>query len=108
MKNAIESFKELADYGEETGVRVTIENHWGLAAGLVNILLILNEVNSLYLESSPDSCNREHEYMLYHGLEMLVPGVTSKVHAKWWICLFFQQSRRKFFLTMLHLHTLNC
>ena len=33
LKNAIESFKEMADYGEKVGVKVTIENHWGLAAG---------------------------------------------------------------------------
>jgi sugar phosphate isomerase/epimerase len=84
MKNAIESFKELADYGEKTGIRVTIENHWGLAAEPANIIVILNEVNSPWLESSPDFCNWEHEYMLYHGLEMLVPRATSMVHAKRW------------------------
>jgi sugar phosphate isomerase/epimerase len=84
MKNAIESFKELADYGEKTGVRVTIENHWGLAADPTNIIIILNEVNSPYLESSPDFCNWEHEYMLYNGLEILVPRATSMVHAKRW------------------------
>jgi sugar phosphate isomerase/epimerase len=84
MKNAIESFKELVDYGEKTGIRVTIENHWGLAAEPANIIVILNEVNSPWLESSPDFCNWEHEYMLYHGLEMLVPRATSMVHAKRW------------------------
>ncbi len=84
MKNAIESFRELADYGEKTGVKVTIENHWGLAADPTNIIIILNEVNSPYLESSPDFCNWEHEYMLYNGLEILVPRATSMVHAKRW------------------------
>ncbi len=84
LKNAIESFKELADYGEKTGVKITIENHWGLAAHPQNIIIILNEVNSPYCEASPDYCNWEHEYMLYHGLEMLVPKATSMVHAKRW------------------------
>ena len=37
LKNAIESFKEMADYGEKVGVKVTIENHWGLAANPINI-----------------------------------------------------------------------
>ncbi|NLN31854.1 MAG: TIM barrel protein [Bacteroidales bacterium] len=84
IEKAIESFKELADYGEKTGVKVTIENHWGLAANPVNILIILNEVNSPFCEASPDFCNWEHEYMLYHGLEMLVPRAESMVHAKRW------------------------
>ncbi len=84
LRNAIESFKELTDYGEKTGVKVTIENHWGLAAHPQNILVIINEVNSPYCEAAPDYCNWEHEYMLYHGLEMLIPKATSMVHAKRW------------------------
>jgi sugar phosphate isomerase/epimerase len=85
LRNAIESFKELADYGEKSGVRVTIENHWGIAAHPVNIIIILDEVNSPYCEASPDFCNWEHELMLYHGLDLLVPKATSMVHAKRWI-----------------------
>jgi len=84
LKYAIESFKELADYGEKTGIIVTIENHWGLAADPVNIIIILNEVNNPYCEASPDFCNWEHEYMLYNGLELLIPRATSMVHAKRW------------------------
>jgi len=84
LKNAIESFKELADYGGKTGVKVTIENHWGLAADPVNIIIILNEVNNPYCEASPDFCNWEHEYMLYNGLGLLVPRASSMVHAKRW------------------------
>jgi len=84
LKNAIESFRELADYGAKAGVKVTIENHWGLAADPVNIIIILNEVNNPYCEASPDFCNWEHEYMLYNGLELLVPRATSMVHAKRW------------------------
>jgi sugar phosphate isomerase/epimerase len=30
LRKCIESFKELADYGEKVGVKITIENHWGL------------------------------------------------------------------------------
>ncbi len=84
LRNAIETFKELADYGEKSGVIVTIENHWGLAADPMNIIIILNEVNSPYLEAAPDFCNWEHEYMLYHGLEVLTPRATSMIHAKRW------------------------
>ncbi len=84
LKAGIESFKELADYGEEMGVKVTIENHWGLSAHPMNVLIILNEVNSAYCEASPDYCNWEHEYMLYHGLEALIPYASSMCHAKRW------------------------
>jgi len=85
LKSAIESFKVLAAHGEKRGVKVTIENHWGLAAEPMNVRIILNEVNSPYCEASPDFCNWEHEYMLYHGLEALIPYASSMVHAKRWI-----------------------
>ncbi len=84
LKNSIESFKELADYGGKAGVKVTIENHWGLAADPVNIIIILNEVNSPWCEASPDFCNWEHEYMLYNGLDILVPRASTMIHAKRW------------------------
>lgn len=84
LKNSIESFKEMADYGEEVGVKVTIENHWGLAANPINIRIIINEVNSPWCETSPDFCNWEHEYMLYNGLEVIIPMATSMCHAKRW------------------------
>ena len=84
LKKAIESFKELADYGEKAGVKVTIENHWGLAANPMNIRIIINEVGSPYCEASPDFCNWEHEFMLYNALEILAPLATSMVHAKRW------------------------
>jgi sugar phosphate isomerase/epimerase len=84
IKNCIESFKEMADYGEKVGVKVTIENHWGLASNPMNIRIILDEVNNRYCEASPDYCNWEHEYMLYHGLEAIIPYATTMVHAKRW------------------------
>jgi hypothetical protein len=84
LKNAIESFKEMADYGEKVGVKVTIENHWGLAANPMNIIIILKEVNSRFLESSPDFSNWEYDYLLYHGLEVLIPFAKSMCHAKRW------------------------
>jgi sugar phosphate isomerase/epimerase len=84
IRKAIESFRELADHGERVGVKVTIENHWGLAADPMNIRVIIREVASRWCEASPDFCNWEHEYMLYHGLEVLAPLASSMVHAKRW------------------------
>ena len=84
LKAAIESYKEMADFGGNLGIRVTIENHWGLAADPQNIRIILDEVNHPYCEASPDFCNWEHEYMLFHGLKALAPYAHTNVHAKYW------------------------
>jgi sugar phosphate isomerase/epimerase len=84
IRNAVESFKEMADHAGKVGVKVTIENHWGLSADPMNMRIILDEVNHPYCEASPDFCNWEHEYLLYHGLEALMPYTHTTVHAKYW------------------------
>jgi sugar phosphate isomerase/epimerase len=84
LKNAIESFKEMAEYGGKAGVKVTIENHWGLSADPMNVRIILDEVKHPFCEASPDFCNWEHEYMLFHALEALAPYTHTTVHAKYW------------------------
>ena len=84
LKAAIESYKAMADYGGKLGIRVTIENHWGLAADPMNVRTIIDEVNHPYCEASPDFCNWEHDYMLVHGLKALAPYAHTNVHAKYW------------------------
>jgi sugar phosphate isomerase/epimerase len=84
LANCIESMKELADYGGKVGVKVTLENHWGLTANPMNIRIVLDEVNHPFCEASPDFCNWEHEYMLYNGLKALAPYAHTVVHAKYW------------------------
>jgi sugar phosphate isomerase/epimerase len=81
---AIESYKEMADFGGNLGIRVTIENHWGLAADPINIRTIIDEVNHPYCEASPDFCNWEYDYMLIHGLKAVAPYAHTNVHAKYW------------------------
>jgi hypothetical protein len=84
LNAAIESYKEMADFGGNLGIKVTIENHWGLAADPMNIRIILDTVNHPYCEATPDFCNWEHEYMLFNGLKALAPYATSNSHAKYW------------------------
>ncbi|HEY7306430.1 MAG TPA: TIM barrel protein [Bryobacteraceae bacterium] len=84
LANCIESFKEMADYGGKVGVKVTLENHWGLTANPMNIRIIIEEVNHPFCEASPDFCNWEHEYLLFHGLQDLAPYAHTNVHAKYW------------------------
>jgi len=81
---AIESYKEMADYGGNLGIKVTFENHWGLAADPMNIRIMLDTINHPYCEASPDFCNWEHEYMLFNGLKALAPYSHTNVHAKYW------------------------
>jgi hypothetical protein len=84
LDKCIESFKEMADYGGKLGVKVTLENHWGLTANPINIRIIVEEVNNPFCEASPDFCNWEHEYLLFHGLQDLAPYAHTNVHAKYW------------------------
>jgi hypothetical protein len=84
MNAAIESYKEMADYGGNLGIKVTFENHWGLAADPMNLRIMIDTINHPYCEASPDFCNWEHEYMLFNGLKALAPYATSNCHAKYW------------------------
>src|SRR4051812_4680575 len=84
LNAAIESYKEMADYGGNLGIKVTFENHWGLAADPMNIRIMLDTINHPYCEASPDFCNWEHEYMLFNGLKALAPYAHTNVHAKYW------------------------
>jgi sugar phosphate isomerase/epimerase len=84
MAAAIESYKEMADFGGKLSIRVTLENHWGLAADPMNIRTIIDEVKNPFCEASPDFCNWEHEYMLFNGLKALAPHSHTNVHAKYW------------------------
>ena len=84
LRHCIESFKAMADYGSKVGVKVTLENHWGLTANPIHIRIIVDEVGSPFCEASPDFCNWEHEYLMYNGLKALAPYAKTNVHAKYW------------------------
>jgi hypothetical protein len=84
LNAAIESYKEMADFGGNVGIKATFENHWGLAADPMNIRIMIDTVNHPYCDATPDFCNWEHEYMLFNGLKALAPYSTSNVHAKYW------------------------
>jgi sugar phosphate isomerase/epimerase len=84
LDQCIKSFRELAEYGEKVGVIISIENHWGLCANPMNIKIVIDEVNHPYCEATPDFCNWEHEYHLFHGLEVLMPYTHHHIHAKYW------------------------
>jgi sugar phosphate isomerase/epimerase len=84
MNAAIESYREMADFGGNLGIKVTFENHWGIAADPMNLRIIIDTINHPYCDATPDFCNWEHEYMLFNGLKALAPYSSSNVHAKYW------------------------
>jgi len=57
LKQCIKSFKELAAEAEAYGVRIVIENHWGVSADPQNIVRIIEEVGSDHLGTLPDFGN---------------------------------------------------
>jgi sugar phosphate isomerase/epimerase len=84
MDQAIKSYSEMAAHGAKVGVKVTLENHWGLTANPINIRTIIEEVNSRWCEASPDFGNWEHKYLVYHALNDLAPYAHTTCHAKFW------------------------
>jgi sugar phosphate isomerase/epimerase len=84
LEAAIDSYREMADFGGNLGIKVTFENHWGLAADPMNLRIIIDTINHPYCDATPDFCNWEHDYMLFNGLKALAPYSSSNVHAKYW------------------------
>ena len=84
LNAAIESYKEMADYGGKLGIKVTIENHWGLAADPRTSGSSSTRSTTRTARRRPDFCNWEHEYMLFNGLKALAPYAHTNVHAKYW------------------------
>lgn len=52
-----DSFRQLAEYGEETGVKILIENHGGSSSNPDNIVVIIKAVNSTFCRMLPDFGN---------------------------------------------------
>jgi sugar phosphate isomerase/epimerase len=81
---AIESYKEMADFGGDRNIIVTFENHWGLAADPMNLRIMVDAVDHPFCALTPDFCNWEHEHMLVSGVKAVAPYSVSNVHAKYW------------------------
>jgi len=80
VKRCAESFAQLAEWGEQFGVKVMIENHGGISSDPDAVLQILKTANSEYLGTAPDFGNFP-ESVRYEGLAKLMPYAIA-VHAK--------------------------
>ena len=100
LEQCIKSFKELVEEAEATGVKLLIENHWGISINPLNTLRIIEEVDSEMLGTLPDFGNFPDsqnprglellqeasgglpaDEIRYWGLELMAPHALA-VHAK--------------------------
>lgn len=71
---AVRSYKELAAYGAERKIRVTIENHEGISTDMVRLKALLDAVNDPNLGTCPDFGNTfKTEEARHAGLTMMFP-----------------------------------
>jgi sugar phosphate isomerase/epimerase len=75
------SFAQLAAWGGEHGVKVMIENHWGISNYPENLVRIVKGVNSEWFGSLPDFGNFTDDVDPYDALTQIAPYAVF-VHAK--------------------------
>lgn len=100
VEQCIKSFRELVKQAEATGVKIVIENHWGISVNPHNTVQIIKEVGSEMLGTLPDFGNfpdaenprgiegvqdaigdMEPNEIRYWGVELMAPYALA-VHAK--------------------------
>lgn len=99
VDQCIKSFKELVKEAEATGIKIVIENHWGISINPLNTVRIMEEVDSEMLGTLPDFGNfpdshnprglellqelsgLEADEIRYWGLELMAPYALA-THAK--------------------------
>ena len=85
LAHAIEGFKQLCDVGKEVGVRVLVENHWGLSKDPAMIARLVQAVRESHgddaIATLPDFGNWPPEIDRYAALGQVLP-YAGAVHAK--------------------------
>jgi sugar phosphate isomerase/epimerase len=83
LEPTIDSYRELAAYGQPKGVRVIVENHGGVGSEHPEDLVALfKKVNSPYFGALPDFGNFPDEQIRERGLALLFPYALTVCHAK--------------------------
>ena len=81
IDQCVKSFKELAAIGEETGIRVMMENHGGVSVSPDNIVRIMDAVDSEYCRVLADFLNWRPEDDKVENLRQVAPYAWA-THAK--------------------------
>lgn len=82
VEQCIQSFGRLAEWAAEAGIKIMMENHWGLSADPYRMVRVLRAVDSPSFGSLPDFGNFPPEIDRYHGLALIAPYAIF-VHAKY-------------------------
>ena len=80
VQACINSYRELAEEGAKTGVKITIENHGGLSTNPDVVVRIMEEVGTPWIGTLPDFGNYPDE-IRYEGIGKMMPYAEA-VHAK--------------------------
>ena len=81
LKSAIAALREVIPLAAERGIRMGIENHWGISGDPQNIMRIVREIDSPFLGTCPDMGNFPRGIAPLAGLETLAPYAVI-LHAK--------------------------
>ena len=81
LRRAVNSLRAIVPAAADRGIRIGIENHWGISGDPRNIIRIIEEVNSPNLGTCPDMGNFPRGINPLDGLEALAPH-TVILHAK--------------------------
>lgn len=71
LQTTVDSFRQLAEHGENIGVKILVENHGGHSAKAENVAAIVQTVNSPWCRSLPDFGNMPPEYTDAQRVEFL-------------------------------------
>jgi len=80
VQACINSYRELAEEGAKTGIRITIENHGGLSTDPDVVVRIMEEVGTPWIGTLPDFGNYPDE-IRYEGIAKMAPYAAA-CHAK--------------------------
>lgn len=83
IDRAVNALEIITPRAEELGVRMGIENHWGISTRPAWILRVVNAVDSPFLGTCPDFGNFPRSIEPYAGLAELLPKAVH-VQAKSW------------------------
>ena len=78
---AVEGLSACAEYAEQRGVMLLLENHWGLTTTASGMVRLLKTVDSPWLRAILDTGNFYFEEDMYLAMETLAPWV-DLMHAK--------------------------
>lgn len=86
LKKCIESFAVLAKEAEEYGIKLAIENHWGISANPLNVVRIIEEVGSPNLGTLPDFGNFPDETRpeVFESVKPGLPDGVTPTEIRYW------------------------